>query len=185
MPDQTKGPNPPDANVAGQPAPPPLPLGKAQPNVAKPSASDPGLPPQFDDRLAVTKDNLGDVVRVDEVPGAMPGTQFRGYCRKCGWQTHQPTQQLAGDGVREHAAKHIIQAFARTPQPGVPSQPMTDASGVPPQPPAKPAPAQTPEQPKPAKPDASKVTVPKPQPQAQPTPITEPPNPKPDTPKVS
>jgi hypothetical protein len=57
--------------------------------------------------MNITKANIEQAVLVEEVPNANPAHKFLGICRKDGWQTHQPTKQLAHDAVVAHAQRFI------------------------------------------------------------------------------
>jgi hypothetical protein len=60
-----------------------------------------------------TKENANDLVKVFENVGGVAGKVWRGVCRKCGWQTHQPTKTNAAEAVADHVQRHVA------PGPGV------------------------------------------------------------------
>jgi hypothetical protein len=42
-------------------------------------------------------------------PAAQAQYKFKGTCNKCGWQSLQPSRELAVAMVRTHAQKHLLQ----------------------------------------------------------------------------
>jgi hypothetical protein len=111
-------------------APQPVTLGKATPTPAPTSAPAPESKPKYDHRLAVTQATVGDAVGVEQVDNATAATRFRGFCRKCGWQSHQPTQQLARDAAVQHVKKHIVDAVTAS-APALASSPAIAPPSVP------------------------------------------------------
>jgi hypothetical protein len=100
--------------VLGKPIAPVAPAG--QPSaplkaVAPPAKLD---KPQFEPNLLLTKDNLDDAVGYETVESST-GLPARGYCRKCGWQTHQTNEADARAAVLDHAKRHVAGFGVTTP----------------------------------------------------------------------
>jgi hypothetical protein len=57
--------------------------------------------------MRVTKDNVNDAVGFETVDAVVNGLPARGYCRKCGWQTHQTNEADARAAVVQHAQQHV------------------------------------------------------------------------------
>jgi hypothetical protein len=112
---------PPDASTTQKPNPTPAVNKPATPilkntlaSAAKPeplSKTGPATAPQpvWTPGVRVDAGNVDSIIHVENVGGNLP---FRGVCKKCGWQTHQPSDEAARQAVSSHAGRHIREAAA-------------------------------------------------------------------------
>jgi hypothetical protein len=75
------------------------------------TASLPNKPVEKEPKPDVDPQNpkkLSDYVVVTPVEGGLLTSKFRGVCKKCAFQSYQPTKELAQGAVEFHAQKHLI-----------------------------------------------------------------------------